>query len=170
MNRDAADAADAGDTGANHDTGPVPSGAFEGMPGHGRPCEWLRALMIYDSHQAIQLALVLPMEDFEAGFDVSYDRALEPGELVLWDSDRAVDEEWFFACSDVEAHFVGVASPVVSGRVELTAVATGPDEVCGSPQTYAVTFSFFDLETADGGVPDIGPFTGTAGFFGDCYG
>lgn len=139
--------------------------------GDGIPsCNWFYAAGPLDEHSLYVADFALPEADFYAGVDVAYDRSLAAGEVVLWFDDAATDSAELFVCSDITPTIVGRRVEVVAGRLTLSAVATGPDPECGSPQTYAVSWSLTDLETAEGPTADLGPHDGIAGFFGGCYG
>lgn len=139
--------------------------------GDGVPtCNWFYAAGPLGGHALYIADIQLPQSDFDAGADVAYDRSLNAGEVELWFDDEATATRDLFICNDNEMALVGRQALVVSGRVVIDATATGPDELCGSPQTFDITWTLSELVTADGPVDDIGPNHGRAGFFGGCYG
>ena len=138
----------------------------DGLPG----CNWFFAAGPYDDHSLYAVQLDLPMADFDAGVDVSYSRSLSANEVVVWRDDATSDTGILGTCNDIELSLVGRAVPVLTGNLQFDAMATGPDNVCGSPQTYDVTWTLSEMITQEGAVDDIGPLTSRAGFFGDCYG
>jgi hypothetical protein len=156
---------------------PVDTAADLGTPNLGNwgdgpaSCEWFYASGPVDEHAVYVLRVTLPDADFEAGVDVSYDQELEPGELTLWFDDAATDTDpELWQCSDLEGSLVGRRADATAGRLHADALSTGPDEVCGSQQTYEVTWKITDILTEAGAADDLGPYTGRAGYFGDCYG
>ena len=132
-------------------------------------CDWLYAAGSIDDHTLYIATFALPQSDFDAGLDVSYDRALGSGEVALWRDDGASDTSVFYLCNDWEAEIVGRLVPVTSGHLALDAISTGPDS-CGSPQSYSGSWTLTDLVTEDGEQPDIGPWTVHGAMDGGCYG
>ena len=139
--------------------------------GDGLPaCDWFFAAGPFDEHSLYVVTLALPTADFDAGVDVVYDRELGADEVVVWRDDAITDSGTLGTCNDIELSLQGRIVPVLTGHVQFDATATGPDEECGSPQTYDVTWMLSGLSSAEGAVGDIGPRTSRAGFFGGCYG